>query len=256
MCGRRRERCAGQAPWEHHWASAQRTLRPPGVAVNLRVICTFARKERPPRRAWTSPGARERPILSGDGDARNLAATPEEIMVRTLLASVALAATLFSGAAAQTHSITPKAEQRIIKGVRHQILMLPYLGVFDYIAFKVDAYDVTLVGQVTRPTLKKDAESAVKRVEGVEHVTNQIEILPVSNFDDQLRARPYRAIYGFGPLNKYALPSQKPIRIIVRNGHVTLEGVVDSEGDRNLVGIRANGVADVFSVRNNLFVSR
>ena len=145
-----------------------------------------------------------------------------------------------------------KAVERIKKEVRHELLMLPYLGVFDNLAYKVDGYTVTLMGQVTRPVLKSDAENVVKRIEGVEKVDNQIEVLPTSPMDDELRLKLYRAIYGYGPLEKYSLGVQKPIRIIVKNGHVTLEGVVDNEGDKNLAGIRANGVSNVFSVTNNL----
>lgn len=125
---------------------------------------------------------------------------------------------------------------------------------FDYIAYKVDGYNVTLMGQVVRPALKSDAENAVKRIEGVEKVDNQIEVLPPSQMDDGLRIRLFHAIYGDAALEKYALGVQKPIRIIVKNGHVTLEGVVDSEGDKNLAGIRANGVPGSFSVDNHLQV--
>jgi osmotically-inducible protein OsmY len=107
--------------------------------------------------------------------------------------------------------------------------MLPYLGVFDNLTYSVNGYDVTLKGQVTNPTLKKDAERTVKQVEGVEKVDNQIEVLPTSSMDDGLRLRLYRAIYGFPSLEKYAMPVIKPIRIIVKNGNVTLEGVVDSQ---------------------------
>ena len=149
-----------------------------------------------------------------------------------------------------------KAVERIQKEVRHELLMLPYLGVFDNLAYKVDGYNVTLMGQVTRPVLKSDAENVVKKIEGVEKVDNQIEVLPTSPLDDELRLKLYRAIYGYGPLEKYSLGVQKPIRIIVKNGHVTLEGVVDNEGDKNLAGIRANGVSNVFSVTNNLQLAR
>jgi hyperosmotically inducible periplasmic protein len=147
-----------------------------------------------------------------------------------------------------------KAQERIIRDVRHQLLMLPYLGVFDNIAFKVDGYTVTLLGQVARPSLKSDSENVVKHVEGVEKVNNQIEILPPSPMDDGLRRRLYRAIYRYPPLQKYALGVQKPIKIIVKNGNVSLEGVVDNDGDKNFAGIRANGVPGIFSVTNNLQV--
>ena len=132
--------------------------------------------------------------------------------------------------------------------------MLPYYGVFDDIKFSVTGYDVTLMGQVTNPTLKHDAESAVKHIEGVEKVNNQIEVLPLSSMDDGLRRQLYRAIYGFPALEKYAMPVIKPIRIIVKNGNVTLEGVVDNQTDKDMAGLRANGVANVFSVTNNLVV--
>ncbi len=156
---------------------------------------------------------------------------------------------------AQTPSeAAARAEQRIAKEVRHEILMLPYYDVFDYIAFKVSGYNVTLMGQVTRPTLKSDAGNVVKKIEGVEKVENQIEVLPPSPMDDGLRLRLFRAIYGYAPLEKYALGTIKPIRIIVKSGRVTLEGVVDNETDKNLVNIRANGVSGIFSVTNNLQV--
>ncbi len=152
--------------------------------------------------------------------------------------------------------VSPKAEERIQKEVRHELLMLPYLSVFDNLAYKVDGYEVTLLGQVVRPSLKSDAENAVKRIEGVEKVVNEIEVLPPSPMDDRLRRRLFQAIYAYPALQRYALPTIKPIRIIVNNGHATLEGVVDSENDKNLVGIRANGVPGLFSVTNNLTVAK
>ena len=132
--------------------------------------------------------------------------------------------------------------------------MLPYFSVFDNLSYKVDGYNVILMGQVTRPTLKSDAENVVKRIEGVEHVDNQIEVLPLSPNDDRIRRALYRAIYGYPALQKYALGVQQPIRIIVKNGNATLEGVVDNETDKNIANIRARGVSGVFSVTNNLQV--
>jgi hyperosmotically inducible protein len=149
---------------------------------------------------------------------------------------------------------TGKSQERIVREVRHELLMLPYFGVFDYIAFKVDGFNVTLLGSVVRPTLKSDAENSVKRIEGVEKVDNQIEVLPPSPGDDRLRLRLYREIYGFPALEKYALGVQKPIRIIVKMGRVSLEGVVDNDGDKNLAGLRANSVPGIFAVTNNLQV--
>jgi hyperosmotically inducible protein len=156
--------------------------------------------------------------------------------------------------AQQANQAPARSTERIIKEVRHELLMLPYLDVFDYLAYKVDGYNVTLMGQVTNPTLKSDAENVVNRIEGDEHVDNQIEVLPPSPMDDQLRRRLFRAIYGYPAMQKYAMGVQKPIRIIVKNGKVTLEGVVDSEGDKNIANIRANSVPGVFSVTNNLQV--
>jgi hyperosmotically inducible protein len=150
---------------------------------------------------------------------------------------------------------TPQGVERIAREVRHQLIMLPYYNVFDDLKFTVKGYDVTLMGQVTNPTLKKDAERAVKTVEGVENVDNQIEVLPNSGIDDQLRLRLYRAIYGYPSMEKYAMPVIKPIRIIVKNGQVILEGIVDNESDKNVAGIQANTVSGVFSVTNNLTVS-
>jgi hyperosmotically inducible protein len=147
-----------------------------------------------------------------------------------------------------------RSQERIQKEVRHELLMLPWFGVFDNISYKVDGYNVTLYGQVVRPSLKSDAENVVKHIEGVEHVDNKIEVLPPSPMDDRLRIQLFHAIYGYEPLQKYALGVQKPIRIIVKNGHVTLEGVVDNEADKNAAGIRANSVPGIFSVANNLQV--
>src|SRR5215471_8499236 len=156
---------------------------------------------------------------------------------------------------AQRGQPSAKSEERITREVRHELLMLPYFGVFDNIAYKVDGYTVTLVGQVVRPSLKSDAEHAVKRIEGVEQVDNQIEVLPPSNMDDRLRLQLFRAIYRYAPLQKYELGVQKPIRIIVKNGRVNLEGVVDNDTDKNLANLRANSVPGIFSVTNNLQVT-
>jgi hyperosmotically inducible protein len=167
------------------------------------------------------------------------------------LAAVLAIATAYSQSASSDAS-----QARIAKEVRHEILMLPRFNVFDNIEFRVDGGTVTLMGQVTQPVVKSDAENVVKRIEGVEKVNNQIEVLPLSPNDGRLRLALYQAIYGFPPLQRYALPVIKPIRIIVKNGNVTLEGVVDSESDKNLVSVRANSVPGVFSITNHLRVEK
>jgi hyperosmotically inducible protein len=173
---------------------------------------------------------------------------------KLLLTIVALFSLVTLGIAQDREQPSAKAQERITKEVRHELLMLPYFTVFDNIAYKVDGDTVTLLGQVTRPSLKSDAENSVKHIEGVEKVDNQIEVLPPSPMDDGLRRRLYREIYGYPALEKYALGVQKPIRIIVKSGRVTLEGVVDNDADKNLAGLRANGVPSIFSVTNNLQV--
>jgi hyperosmotically inducible protein len=178
-----------------------------------------------------------------------------EMKSRVLVAAVSLLSVLTWVAVAQ-NATSSKSQDRIVREVRHEILMLPYFGVFDNIAFKVEGGTVTLMGQVVRPSLKSDAENAIKHIEGVDHVDNQIEVLPPSSQDDALRVALFRAIYQYPSLQKYELAVQKPIRIIVKSGRVTLEGVVDSEADKNLVGIRANSVPGIFQVTNNLQVER
>ena len=138
--------------------------------------------------------------------------------------------------------------------VRHELLMLPYYGIFDNLEYRVDGTHVELLGQVTRPTLKSDAENVVKRIEGVEGVTNKIEVLPLCPNDDRIRFAVYRAVFGRGSLYRYAMGANPSIHIIVDNGHVTLAGVVGNEMDKNIAYLQANSVAGVFSVTNNLRV--
>ena len=173
---------------------------------------------------------------------------------KLLILFASLLSVVATVAAQDVQQPSAKSQDRIVREVRHELLMLPYFGVFDYIAFKVDGSTVALLGQVVRPTLKSDAENVVKHIEGVEKVDNQIEVLPPSPMDDRLRLELFRAIYQYPALQKYELGVQKPIRIIVKNARVTLEGVVDSESDKNLAGLRANGVSGIFSVTNNLQV--
>jgi len=148
----------------------------------------------------------------------------------------------------------PGSQAALDRRVHHELLMLPYYNVFDNLEFQVDGDHVTLSGQVTQPVLKSDAANAVKRVEGVESVTNNIEVLPLSRFDDRIRMATYRAVFGAGGLYRYAMGANPSIHIIVDNGHVTLVGVVGTQMDKTLAGIRANGVPGVFSVTNDLQV--
>jgi hyperosmotically inducible protein len=174
-------------------------------------------------------------------------------LVGTFLLAVSLAA---SSAPQQgpKEQREARSEQNLAREVRHQLVLLPYYTVFDNLAFKVNGDQVTLEGQVSRPTLKSDAENVVKGIEGVASVKNNIEVLPTSPMDDQLRRALYRAIYGEAALSRYAWSAVPSIHIIVKNGNVNLEGVVDSENDKNLAGLRANSVPNVFSVKNNLRV--
>src|SRR4051794_25847487 len=146
-------------------------------------------------------------------------------------------------------------DARLVKEVRHQLLMLPYYSVFDDIGFTVSGDTVTLMGDVTRPVLKSDAENVVKRIEGVANVVNKIEVLPLSTMDDQIRMALARTIYGDPQIGtRYGYQALPSIHIIVKNGHVRLEGVVANEFDKNLINVRARSVPNVFSVENDLQV--
>jgi hyperosmotically inducible periplasmic protein len=151
-------------------------------------------------------------------------------------------------------SVGAGPQTRLERQVRQELVTLPYYGVFDNLSYRVDGSTVTLMGEVTRPTLKSDAENVVKNLEGVDRVVNNIQVLPLSPNDDNIRLATYRAIYGHPALNRYALQAIPPIHIIVNNGHVTLEGVVANEGDMNIAVVQANGVSGAFSVKNNLRV--
>jgi len=154
-----------------------------------------------------------------------------------------------------TGALSQKSIDRIYKEVRHELVMLPFYGVFDNLSYKVDSDGtVTLLGRVVRPALKSDAENAVKRIEGVEKVVNNIEVLPTSINDDRIRRASYRAIYGNSVLSQYQLRAVPPIHIIVNNGHITLEGVVARQMDKQIAGMQASGVHGAFSVTNNLIV--
>jgi hyperosmotically inducible periplasmic protein len=149
---------------------------------------------------------------------------------------------------------TPNSDAWLVNQVRHELVMLPWLSVFDNLQYEVRGNKVILSGEVVRPVLKDSAASVVKRIAGVQEVENRIDVLPVSPFDNQIRRAELREIYSYPALQRYGLGTLPSIHIIVNNGHVTLEGAVDNQMDKNLAGIRANSVPDVFSVTNNLQV--
>jgi len=149
-----------------------------------------------------------------------------------------------------------QSQDRIVRDVRHELVMLPWLSVFDNLNYKVDGSTVTLLGEVRNAVLKDEAQAAVKHIEGVEQVNNNIEILPVSFNDDRIRRQMARELFRDPRLFVYSLQSVPPIHIVVKNGHVTLEGVVRDQGDKDVAGIRANSVPGVFSVENHLQVER
>jgi hyperosmotically inducible protein len=146
-------------------------------------------------------------------------------------------------------------EQRIVKEVRHELVMLPYYSLFDDLEYSVNGGTVTLLGSVTNPTLKSDAENAVKRIEGVTQVNNQIKVLPPSPMDDQIRRQVARSISNQGGLYRYFMGAVPSIHIIVDNGHVTLKGVVDNQADDTQAKMAANQVPGVFSVKDELQVA-
>jgi hyperosmotically inducible protein len=151
-------------------------------------------------------------------------------------------------------TLSPESQDRLVREVRHELIMLPYYGVFDNLSFRIEGRTVILDGQVVQPVVRKDAENSVKHIEGVEKVVNNIEVLPASPMDDRIRRDAYRSIYSYGPLFKYGGMAVPPIHIIVRNGRITLEGVVDSEADKSIAGMRANQVPGTFQITNNLRV--
>jgi hyperosmotically inducible protein len=189
--------------------------------------------------------------------SRNFAA----LLLWTLVLAMSLTLSATSGFAAAPGSNrdpypngTPNSEAWLTNQVRHQLVMLPWYSVFDNLEYSVQGNKVILAGQVVRPVLKDEAVSAVKHIDGVQEVDNQITVLPVSNFDDQIRLAELREIYSFPSLQRYGLGTIPGIHIIVSNGHVTLEGAVDNQADKDVAGLRANSVPNVFSVTNNLRV--
>ena len=171
--------------------------------------------------------------------------------------NIALASALAIGALPIFAGSGNPPVQDLANQVRHQLVTIPYYNVFDDLNYSVDSSTgvVTLSGEVTQPVVKNDAVGSVKHIAGVTQVIDNIRVLPLSTFDNRIRLAEYRTIYGFGGLYRYAMGTQPSIHIIVDNGHVTLVGVVDNQGDKNIANIRANTVPGVFSVTNNLRVA-
>ena len=157
-------------------------------------------------------------------------------------------------ATAPTETLSPESFQKLANKVRHELVMLPYYDVYDNLYFRIDGRTVTLLGQTPNPSTKSNAGNAVKHIEGVDSVINNIEVLPPSPADQRIRRATYSAIYSYGPLFKYSHAPVPPIHIIVKNGRITLEGVVDSESDKQMAGMQANQVPGTFQVTNNLRV--
>ena len=169
--------------------------------------------------------------------------------------ALAVLAMLLSSSIALAQQNEPRGGQNLIKEVRHQLVLLPYYSVFDNLSYRIEGSKIILNGQVVRPSLKSDAEAAVKSIEGVSSVQNDIEVLPPAPMDDQIRRAVFRAIYSEPSLSRYAASAVPSIHIIVKGGHVTLVGVADNDTDKNIAGLRANGVPNVFSVDNQLIVN-
>jgi hyperosmotically inducible protein len=185
--------------------------------------------------------------------------------MKTLTNRLAALALFFAAAAsaAGIASAAPLAEsgqnfdrQQVSKRVRKELVTLPYYGVFDNLAYKIEGDTVTLYGQVVRPSTRSDAARRVARIKGVERVVNNIEVLPLSTFDDHIRAEAYRAIFNTGSLYRYAMGSNPSVHIVVNRGHLTLEGVVGNRMDKQLAEFAARGIPGVFSVTNNLIAER
>jgi hyperosmotically inducible protein len=171
-----------------------------------------------------------------------------------IVALLALGALIVGAPTARAGNKTSFDVSRLSDQVRHELVTLPWYGVFDNLEYQVNGNEVVLSGQVVseHSQTKYDAEKAVKRIEGVTKVVNNIQVFPPSPFDNQIRRAEYRAIFSQSTLGRYSLGAIPQIHIIVNGGHVTLEGTVMNEMDRNIAGITANSVPNVFSVTNNL----
>jgi hyperosmotically inducible protein len=170
-------------------------------------------------------------------------------LINRSIFAVALGALLVAGNLAAAPKDTSLGGQ-----VRHELNMLPYYGVFDAIGYEINGQTVILTGAVHYPAIALDAVNVVKHIPGVEAVDNQIEVLPVSRFDDQIRLAAWRTAYSWPSLSRVASMPQPPVRILVKNGNITLVGIVSTQTDKDALTLRLNSVPGVFAVQNNLTV--
>lgn len=176
-------------------------------------------------------------------------------MKRGILGRFVIAAALVVGVAAASEKGVPRTGADLEKSVRHEIVMYPYYTLWDDISFRVDNGHVELFGAVSQPYKKSDVQSIVQHIPGVQSVTNEIKVLPLSPFDDELRLRVARAIYRDPVLSRYAMGAVPSIHVIVDNGHVTLTGAVNSDMEKQVAGIRASGAGmSLGPVVNNISV--
>lgn len=170
------------------------------------------------------------------------------------VAAILLAGAGIAGASTKG-TAGPRTDADLQRQVRHEIAMYPYYSIWDDVSFRVDNGQVELTGAVNQPYKKSDIERIVQRVPGVTSVTDEIKVLPLSPNDDRLRLQVARAIFRDPVLSRYAMGAIPSIHILVDNGHVTLAGVVETEMDKNIAGIRANSAGLSFGpVTNNLQV--
>jgi hyperosmotically inducible periplasmic protein len=190
-------------------------------------------------------------------DMNSRKGAPRKTMVGMSLLFLSPCMFPLKGTAQASTQVLTRAGSHPVEQVRKELILLPYYGIFDHLAFEIKDNDtVVLTGQVTRPTLRSDAERVVRKIEAAGKVENQIEVLPNSPNDDRIRIATYRAIYSKPGLDRYALRAVPPIHIIVKHGEVTLMGVVATETDKNLAGLMANGVPGVFRVTNHLRIEK
>lgn len=176
-----------------------------------------------------------------------------------MVATLALFGFAEIGLGSTPHGINPAGlkdqSMSLADQVRKELVVLPYLSVFDNLGFSIeDSNTVVLSGQVLRPILKSDAEWAAKHVTGISKVVNNIEVLPLSPFDDAIRVRTYRAVFSRPGFEKYAIQAVSPIRIIVKNGNITLTGFVGSKLDKAVAAMAARSIPGVFRVTDDLIV--